>query len=237
MLNLNEIFGFDKIKYKDPLIITYNSSSRRKETDKNIANNNMKKYCINSVKQKNYYKNNNCINKNLSIAFEQNKDIKNIDLNLNNNSISNENNLDLYSLYINSEQSQNLCNKKTSNSLKKKYKDNGDNLIINNSVNNHIHNFLYKNRYINHSGNKSCEPEKQYFKNIISDNQGKDIKIKKLKKENIFEVMKELKLVNDKKYINDNLFTERSKKINNIENSRSEELLKDSNMFSPIQKI
>ena len=236
MLNLNEIFGFDKIKYKDPLIITYNSSSRRKETDKNIANNNMKKYCINSVKQKNYYKNNNCINKNLSIAFEQNKDIKNIDLNLNNNSISNENNLDLYSLYINSEQSQNLCNKKTSNSLKKKYKDNGDNLIINNSVNNHIHNFLYKNRYINHSGNKSCEPEKQYFKNIISDNQGKDIKIKKLKKENIFEVMKELKLVNDKKYINDNLFTERSKKINNIENSRSEELLKDSNMFSPIQK-
>ena len=101
----------------------------------------------------------------------------------------------------------NIHYKKHRNIIKKDENKYNDNYIINNSLNNHIQNFLrkhHKNKTINTNNNKNDENKEkelgnQYFKDLKSLSQENDLKAQKLNKKNLFEVMKELKIVSYKK--------------------------------------
>ena len=227
MQNLNSEEKPEQIKYINPLVLSHKSPQ-----NKIIHVENNRNYYINSVKNDNNIENSNVVKKNFSNIFQQNKN------NVYTNSVSdsnfsnhNNNKSEINSIYYNTDNINKIYTEKNINNIKKKNKYHGEYSIIDNSVNNHIQNFLIRYKNNENIINEKNNSEKKYFRKIKNQNPKNllDIKKNKMQSNNIFEVMKELKVVNDKKNLNQKMFSDRE---NNNHNKTAEEPNYDMRVFS-----
>ena len=217
MMDFSNKYKSDKIKYKYPknsLILSDKISLNKDIINHNINNNNH--YIVNSAKLYNYYRNNN-INHSIkenSLQQNKNKEEYNYINTVKNSTKSRNNQTELSDIYNTADNISNIYTESYLNSIKKTHNaKNNHNSIINNSLNNHIKNFLNKS-----NNNKTVENIKEKIKNNnYNDNDIKSLNKRKkslnynINKKNIFEVIKELEIVNDKK-LSKNYLSERENK-------------------------
>ena len=230
MKNLNSEDKTKQIKYINPLVLSHKSP----QSKINHAENN-RNYYINSVKQSNYNEKINFVNKNYSNIFHQSKNYVYTNYGNDSNFLK-DNKSEINSIFSNTDNIKNLYPEKNVNNLKKKNKYYGEYSIIDDSVNNHIQNFLIRAKNNVNFKTEASNSEKKYFKKIKNQNRKNllDNKKNKMQSNNIFEVMKELKVVNDKKNfdkknLNQKIFSEREN--NNNHNKTTEEPNYDIRVF------
>ena len=198
MLDLSDIYKGNRIKYKNPLILSHKSLKNENifENRKTISNT-----------SKNFIH----INKNNDILYSNSRANENSYMNT--VRLSNLNSKDkskYYRIYSNTDKVGHFNTEKNLTNLKKNCL-NTDNLIINSSVNNHLKSFLSHKNDMS-TENAFNESKQKYYEQIKTPNQRNDNQNNKLKKKNIFEVMNELKMVNDRKNLSQKVFSERDNK-------------------------
>ena len=193
MLDLSEIYKGNRIKYKNPLILSHKSLKNENifENRKTIVHTN-----------KNFMH----VNKNNDILYSNKRANENSYMNTVrlSNLYSNDKSK-YYRIYSNTDKVGHFNTEKNLTNLKKNCL-NTDNLIINSSVNNHLKSFLSHKNDMN-TENAINESKQKYYEQIKTPNQRNDNQNNKLKKKNIFEVMNELKMVNDRKNLSQKIFS------------------------------
>ena len=225
MKNLNSKGKAKQIKYINPLVLSHKSPQNKINHFENDRN-----YNINSFKQPNYNEKNNFVNKNFSNIFQQSKNYIYTNYGSDSNFL-NHNKSEINRINSNIDNIKNLYIAKNVNHLKKKNKYHGEYSIIDDSINNHIQNFLIRAKNNVNFKTEASNSEKKYFKKIKNQNRKNllDNKKNKMQSNNIFEVMKELKVVNDKKNLNQKIFSEREN--NNNHNKTTEDPNYDIRVF------
>jgi len=198
MLDLSEIYKGNKIKYKNPLILSHKSLKKENffENKKAIINTN-----------KNFIN----VNKSNDIILSHNRPSENSYMNTvrYSNLYSNDKSK-FYRIYSNTDKLGHSNTDKSLANLKKNCL-NPDILIINSSVNNHLKNFL-STKNDTSTENGINESRQKYYDQIKTQNKRNDNQNNILKKKNIYEVMNELKMVNDRKNLRQKVFSERDNK-------------------------
>ena len=234
MLYLEEKYNTERINYKCPkstLILSKNISLKKNNLENELnLNDNDNNYVINSVKLQNYYQNTNIYNLQKTNSIQQNTRNDKIYP----NSIRIRNLTEFSDIQNNTESSNKIYTDKNMNNVIKNGNKYNENYIINNSLNNHIQNFLRKyrgnknNNYVQKENNEK-ELGNNYDNGIKLLNQKYDSKTNKLNKENLFEVMKELKIVSYKK-LNKSINSERTS--NNLQAEISDVIKNEKRVFS-----
>ena len=206
MLDLSEIYRGNRIKYKNPLILSHKSLKNESISEKRKITNNTHKNLI-------------YVNKNDEILYTHNRANDNSYMNtVRNSNLYSNNKSKYYRIYSNTDKVGHFNTEKNLTNLKKNCIKT-ENLIINSSVNNHLKSFLIHKNDVN-TENAINESRQKYFEQIKTPNQRNDNQNNKFKKKNIFEVMNELKMVNDRKNLSQKVFSERE--LKNYNHKRTE---------------